>query len=31
VRTERDKPRLPTVAELAELRADGRIGPFVRA
>ncbi len=31
VGSERDKPRLPTAAELAELRADGLIGSFVRA
>ena len=30
VRSERDKPQHPTAAELAALRADGRIGSFVR-
>ncbi|HMD60884.1 MAG TPA: cupin domain-containing protein, partial [Opitutaceae bacterium] len=31
VLSERDKPQHPTPAELAALKADGRIGPFVRA
>jgi mannose-6-phosphate isomerase-like protein (cupin superfamily) len=30
VRSERDKPQHPTAGELAALRADGRIGSFVR-
>jgi mannose-6-phosphate isomerase-like protein (cupin superfamily) len=30
VRSERDKPQHPTASELAALKADGRIGPFVR-
>jgi mannose-6-phosphate isomerase-like protein (cupin superfamily) len=31
VRSERDKPQRPTAGELAALRADARVGPFVRA
>ncbi len=31
VRSERDKPQRPTAGELAALRADGRLGSFVRA
>jgi quercetin dioxygenase-like cupin family protein len=31
VRSDRDKPQRPTAAELAALRADPRVGPFVRA
>lgn len=30
VRSERDKPQRPTESELAALRADGRIGAFIR-
>lgn len=31
VRRERDKPRVPTKEELAELRADPKVGGFIRA
>jgi mannose-6-phosphate isomerase-like protein (cupin superfamily) len=30
VRSDRDKPRRPTISELAALRSDPQAGPFIR-